>query len=65
MLTAKQLRKLTAGSLIAACSIFGTAGLAGAAGDETPPDEGPGPSVPNIPENPSEGLPIPLPGGGG
>lgn len=68
-ITSKQLRKLTAGSLIAACSIFGTAGLAGAEGEggggSTPPDEGPGPSLPNIPENPSEGLPIPLPGGGG
>ena len=74
-ITSKQLRKLTAGSLIAACAMFGTAGLAGAEdgggggsqppGGSTPPDEGPGPSVPNIPENPSEGLPIPLPGGGG
>jgi hypothetical protein len=66
----KTLRKLTAGSLIAVCSLFGTAGLALAAedggGGSTPPDEGPGPSLPNIPEDPiGEGLPVPIPGGGG
>ena len=67
MFTSKNVRKLAAGSLIAACSLFGTAGLASAEGDQAPPDEGaPGPSVPNIPENPlEEGLPVPLPGGGG
>ena len=69
-ITSKHMRKLAAGSLIAACSLFGTAGLAGAegegGGESTPPDEGPGPSLPNIPENPvEEGLPVPIPGGGG
>jgi hypothetical protein len=35
-------------------------------GGSTPPDEGPGPSLPNLPENPGEeGLPVPIPGGGG
>ena len=64
--TSKHMRKLAAGSLIAACSLFGTAGLAGAEGDQAPPDEGPGPSLPNLPENPvEEGLPVPIPGGGG
>jgi hypothetical protein len=66
----KTLRKLAAGSLIATCSLFGTAGLAlaedGGGGGSTPPDEGPGPSLPNIPEDPiGEGLPVPIPGGGG
>jgi hypothetical protein len=65
-ITSNNLRKLAAGSLIAACSLFGTAGLAGAEDGSTPPDEGPGPSLPNIPENPfEEGLPVPVPGGGG
>ena len=62
-------RKVAAGSLIAACSVFGTAGMALAEGGgdgSTPPDEGPGPSLPNLPENPvEEGLPVPIPGGGG
>ena len=63
-------RKVAAGSLIAACSVFGTAGMAFAEGEggggSAPPDEGPGPSLPNIPENPvEEGAPVPIPGGGG
>lgn len=62
--------RIAAGSLLAAGSMFGTAGMAFAEGEggggSTPPDEGPGPSIPNLPENPiEEGLPIPLPGGGG
>ena len=71
----KTLRKLAAGSLIAACALFPAAGVALAEdgggggsnppGGSTPPDEGPGPSIPNIPEHPGEGLPVPIPGGGG
>jgi hypothetical protein len=60
---------LTAGSVLAACTIFGTAGLA-AAGDDGPgggkdPAPNPPPGGPTIPKDPGEGLPVPLPGGGG
>jgi hypothetical protein len=70
----KTLRKLAAGSLIAACALFpagiavaedGGGGGSNPPGGSTPPDEGPGPSLPNIPEHPGEGLPVPIPGGGG
>ena len=58
---------LAAGSLIAACSVFAPAAVAdgggGGGGDDKDPK--PPPSVPNIPSDPSEGLPIPGPGGGG
>ena len=56
--------RLAAGSMIAACSIFGTAGLA-AADEGTDPAPQPPPGGPNLPTDPSEGLPVPLPGGGG
>jgi hypothetical protein len=61
--------RLAAGSMIAACSIFGTAGLAsaddkGGDGDKDPITQPP-PGGPNLPTDPSEGLPVPIPGGGG
>ena len=59
--------RLAAGSIIAACSVFGTAGLAFAddkgGGDDKDPK--PPPSLPNLPTDPGEGLPVPVPGGGG
>jgi len=65
--------RIAAGSLLAACSVFGAAGAAGAeeggGGDDRAgggSDPGvPQPVPPNIPDDPGEGLPIPLPGGGG
>ena len=59
--------RLAAGSLIAACSMFGTAfadeGGPGDGGGKDPAPNPP-PGGPTIPKNPGEGLPIPLPGGG-
>lgn len=67
MQTPKQrLAKLTAASLIATTAFLGAAGMAIAA--ERPADLPgvPAPSLPNIPENPGEeGVPVPIPGGGG
>lgn len=64
----KALRLMT-GSMIAACSIFGTAGLAaadqGGGGGGKDPAPQPPPGGPNLPTDPREGLPVPLPGGGG
>ncbi len=62
-----KLLRLAAGSIIAACSVFGTAGLAAADGDPGNGDKDPKPppSLPNLPTDPSEGLPVPIPGGGG
>jgi hypothetical protein len=59
--------RVAAGSLIAACSILGTAGLASAdeGGGGKDPAPNPPPGGPTIPKHPGEGLPIPLPGGGG
>lgn len=60
--------RLAAGSIIAACSIFGTAGLAAAEGEgggDKDPITQPPPGGPNLPTDPSEGLPVPIPGGGG
>jgi hypothetical protein len=68
MRTSKQkVLRLAAGSLIAACSMFGTAALADEGGDGGGKDPAPNPPPggPTIPKNPGEGLPIPLPGGGG
>lgn len=59
--------KLAAGSMLAACSIFGTVSAAGAEGDGGGGGAEPGlpqPAPPNIPDDPSEGLPVPVPGGG-
>ena len=59
---------LAAGSMMAACMIFGTAGLAAADGNGgggKDPAPNPPPGGPTIPKNPGEGLPVPLPGGGG
>ena len=55
--------RLAAGSILAACSVFGTAGFAFANGDDKDPK--PPPSLPNLPTDPGEGLPVPVPGGGG
>jgi len=61
--------RLAAGSLIAACSMFGTSALANEGGDGggggKDPAPNPPPGGPTIPKHPGEGLPIPLPGGGG
>ena len=60
--------RLAAGSLLAACSIFGTAGLAhadGEGGGGKDPAPNPPPGGPTIPKHPGEGLPVPIPGGGG
>ena len=59
--------RVAAGSLIAACSIFGTAGLSAAdeGGGGKDPLPNPPPGGPTIPKHPGEGLPVPLPGGGG
>jgi hypothetical protein len=64
--TQKVLR-LAAGSLLAACTILGTAGLASADGDGGGKDPAPNPPPggPTIPKHPGEGLPVPIPGGGG
>ena len=56
--------RLAAGSLIAACSMFGTA-YADNNGGGKDPAPNPPPGGPTIPKNPGEGLPVPLPGGGG
>jgi len=67
MHTPKQrLVHLTAASLIATTAFVGAAGMVPAA--ERPADMPgvPAPSLPNIPENPvEEGVPVPIPGGGG
>jgi hypothetical protein len=65
--------RVAAGSLLAACSIFGAAGLAwaddsgggGSGGGQKDPAPNPPPGGPTIPKHPGEGLPVPLPGGGG
>jgi hypothetical protein len=64
--TQKVLR-LAAGSLLAACTVFGTAGLANAdgGGGGKDPAPNPPPGGPTIPKHPGEGLPVPIPGGGG
>jgi hypothetical protein len=68
MRTSKKVLRLAAGSMIAACSIFG-AGFAsadeGGDGGGKDPAPNPPPGGPTIPKHPGEGLPIPLPGGGG
>jgi hypothetical protein len=58
--------RLAAGSLLAAGSIVGTAGLAAAeeGGGGKDPAPNPPPGGPTIPKHPGEGLPVPLPGGG-
>jgi hypothetical protein len=56
---------LAAGSLIAACTVFGPVAYADGSGGDDDKDPKPPPSVPNIPSDPSEGLPVPIPGGGG
>ena len=64
----QKLGQLVAGSLIAAFSVFGTAGTTGMTVVGDAPADLPGvpaPSQPNIPDNPiEEGLPVPIPGGG-
>jgi hypothetical protein len=65
--TQKVLR-LAAGSLLAACTVLGTAGLANAddgGGGGKDPAPNPPPGGPTIPKHPGEGLPVPIPGGGG
>jgi hypothetical protein len=64
--TQKVLR-LAAGSLLAACTVLGTAGLASAdgGGGGKDPVPNPPPGGPTIPKHPGEGLPVPIPGGGG
>ena len=62
--------RLAAGSLLAAFTVLGTAGLAfadgeGGGGGQKDPLPNPPPGGPTIPKNPGEGLPVPLPGGGG
>ena len=58
--------RLAAGSMLAACTILGTAGLAAAdgGGGGKDPAPNPPPGGPTIPKNPGEGLPVPFPGGG-
>jgi hypothetical protein len=67
--TKQKVLRLAAGSLLAASSIFGTAGMAfadeGGDGGGKDPQPNPPPGGPTIPKHPGEGLPIPLPGGGG
>lgn len=65
--TMQKVLGLAAGSLIAACSIFIPAGSAFGEGDGGGKDPAPNPPPggPTIPKNPGEGLPVPLPGGGG
>ena len=59
--------RMAAASLFAACTILGTAGLAAAddGGGGKDPLPNPPPGGPTIPKHPGEGLPVPLPGGGG
>jgi hypothetical protein len=62
--------RVAAGSMIAACSVLGTAGLAaadgeGGGGGQKDPAPNPPPGGPTIPKHPGEGLPVPIPGGGG
>ena len=62
----QKLLRLVAGSMFVAGTVFGTAAMASAEG-EGGGGEGPGipaPALPNIPTDPSEGLPVPIPGGG-
>ena len=63
----QKLVRLVAGSMLAAGTTFGTAAVAGAEGEGGGGGGAPGvpaPAPPNIPTDPSEGLPVPLPGGG-
>jgi hypothetical protein len=58
--------RVAAGALIAASSVFGAVGVAGAEpGGGKDPAPNPPPGGPTIPKHPGEGLPVPLPGGGG
>lgn len=63
----KKLLRLAAASMFAACTILGSAGVATAdgGGGGKDPLPNPPPGGPTIPKNPGEGLPVPLPGGGG
>ena len=65
--TTQKVLRLAAGSLLAACTILGTAGLASAdgGGGGKDPAPNPPPGGPTIPKHPGEGLPVPIPGGGG
>ena len=45
--------------------MFGTAYADDNGGGEKDPAPNPPPGGPTIPKNPGEGLPVPLPGGGG
>ena len=66
MRTSKQkVLSLAAGSLLAVCSMFGTAYADDSGGGGKDPAPNPPPGGPTIPKNPGEGLPVPLPGGGG
>lgn len=63
----QKLLRLVAGSMFAAGTVFGTAAVANAEGEGGGGDGAPGlpaPALPNIPTDPSEGLPVPIPGGG-
>ena len=67
-MTKQKLLRVAASSMLAACTMFGTAGLAAA--DDGPgggkdPAPNPPPGGPTIPKHPGEGLPVPIPGGGG
>ncbi len=64
----QNLLRVAAASMLAACTMFGTAGLAAAddgGGGGKDPAPNPPPGGPTIPKHPGEGLPVPIPGGGG
>ena len=63
----QKMLRLVAGSIFAAGTVLIPATVATAEGDGGGGPGGPGvpaPALPNIPTDPSEGLPVPLPGGG-
>ena len=63
-ISAKQkLLRLAAGSVFAAGTVLIPATVATAEGEGGAPGV-PAPTPPNIPTDPSEGLPVPIPGGG-
>jgi len=63
----QKLLRLAAGSIFAASMVLGGAGLAHAdeGGGGKDPLPNPPPGGPTIPKHPGEGLPVPIPGGGG
>ena len=63
----QKMLRLVAGSMFVAGTVFGTTAVASAEGEGGGVGGAPGvpaPSLPNIPTDPSEGLPVPIPGGG-